>query len=152
MGTKDRWDRKRDPETIMTMNNEIKTNAALQQFENQAYMNLETYRKNGEGVKTPLWFVQDGSVLYVRTGEDSWKVKRLRSNPRASIVPSSSTGEPRGNWMAATAVLVENDALAQQVNKLFNNKYGMQKRLFDLMGRVRGHKLATLAISAAADD
>ena len=85
-------------------------------------------------------------------GEDSWKVKRLRSNPRASIVPSSSTGEPHGNWMAATAVLVENDALAQQVNKLFNNKYGMQKRLFDLMGRVRGHKLATLAISAAADD
>ena len=130
------------------MNNESKTNAALQQFENQAYMNLETYRKNGEGVKTPLWFVQDGSVFYVRTGEDSWKVKRLRNNPLASIVPSNSTGSPLGNWVATTAELVEDEKLAQEVNQMFNRKYGIQKRFFDLMGRIRGNKLVTLVISA----
>lgn len=39
----------------------------LQQFENQQFLNLETFRKNGIGVKTPVWFVQDGETLYVRT-------------------------------------------------------------------------------------
>lgn len=41
----------------MTMDNEHKESTALHSFENQAYMNLETYRKNGEGVKTPVWMV-----------------------------------------------------------------------------------------------
>lgn len=120
----------------------------LSQFENQPYLNLETYRKNGEGVKTPVWFVQDGDTFYVRTIDDSWKVKRLRNNPRASIVPSTSSGGPLGDWISVTAELVEDETLAQEVNRLFNRKYGMQKRLFDLFGRIRGSKLITLAISA----
>ena len=128
------------------------TRIDLKQFENQAYMNLETYRKNGEGVKTPVWFVLDGSTFYVRTGKDSWKVKRLRINPHASIVPSNSSGKPLGDWATATAELVEGEALERQVNEMFNRKYGIQKRFFDLMGRVRGNELATLAISAAGND
>jgi len=136
----------------MTMDKEHKASTALQPYENQAYLNLETYRKNGERVKTPVWFVQDCDTLYVRTGQESWKVKRLRSNPQASIVPSTNTGDPLGNWVAAKAELVEDGALAREVNELFNRKYGMQKRFFDLMGRVRGYKLATLAISATGND
>lgn len=136
----------------MTTNTGSAAKPALEQFENQAYLNLETYRKSGEGVKTPVWFVQDGSTIYVRTGEDSWKVKRLRNNPQASIVPSTSTGGPLGDWVAATAVLVEDERLAQEVNEMFNRKYGLQKRFFDLMGRVRGYQLATLAIETAEND
>lgn len=26
-------------------------------FERRHYLNIETFRKNGQGVKTPLWFV-----------------------------------------------------------------------------------------------
>jgi hypothetical protein len=26
----------------------------------QQYLNIETFRKNGQGVKTPVWFVEDG--------------------------------------------------------------------------------------------
>ena len=130
------------------MNSEVVQRTDLSQFENQAYMNLETYRKNGEGVKTPVWFVQDGGTFYVRTGEDSWKVKRLRSNPQASIVPSTSTGSPIGEWVNVTIELVEDETVAQEVNQMFNRKYGFQKRFFDLMGRIRGYKLATLVISA----
>ena len=134
------------------MDSEVLARTELKQFEDQTYMNLETYRKNGEGVKTPVWFVQDGDTIYVRTGEDSWKVKRLRGNPQAAIVPSTSTGSPLGNWVAATAELVRDDAKAQEVNKLFDNKYGMQMRAFDLMGRVRGYKVATLEIDLSGND
>jgi PPOX class probable F420-dependent enzyme len=130
------------------MNSEVVQISELSQFENQAYMNLETYRKNGEGVKTPVWFVQDSNTFYVRTGGDSWKVKRLRNNPQAGIVPSTSTGNPLGEWVTMTAELVEDETVAQEVNQMFNRKYGFQKRFFDLIGRIRGYKLVTLVISA----
>lgn len=47
------------------------TSPDLARFENQQFMNLETFRKNGEGVKTPVWFVLDNNIIYVRTGKDS---------------------------------------------------------------------------------
>jgi hypothetical protein len=33
-------------------------------------------------VKTPVWFVLHDGALYVYTEADSWKVKRVRNNPR----------------------------------------------------------------------
>ncbi|HAE59309.1 MAG TPA: PPOX class F420-dependent oxidoreductase, partial [Anaerolineae bacterium] len=47
-------------------------------FQNQQYLSIETFRKNGQGVKTPVWFVQDGEVLYIWTQTDSGKAKRVR--------------------------------------------------------------------------
>ncbi len=32
-------------------------------FDHQQYLNLETFRKNGAGVKTPVWFVEDGGTI-----------------------------------------------------------------------------------------
>ena len=32
-------------------------------FADQQFLNLETFRKNGEGTKPPVWFVQDGDIL-----------------------------------------------------------------------------------------
>ena len=62
------------------------------QFENQRFIALETYRKNGTPVITPLGFVQDGATLYVRTTADSGKVKRIRNNSRVRVVPGTAYG------------------------------------------------------------
>ena len=35
-------------------------NNNISQFLNQKYINIETYRNNGEAVQTPVWFVIDG--------------------------------------------------------------------------------------------
>src|SRR5260370_20858497 len=51
-------------------------------FAGHKYLNLETFKKNGEGVKTPVWFAADASVsldssdakLYVYTIGVSGKV------------------------------------------------------------------------------
>lgn len=53
------------------MDSNIMTSPDLARFENQQFMNLETFRKNGEGVKTPVWFVLDNNIIYVRSGKDS---------------------------------------------------------------------------------
>lgn len=117
----------------------------LSQFDNQSYLNLETFRKSGVGVKTPVWFVEDGGMLYVRTIANSGKVKRIRNNSQVRVVPSGGRGEPRGEWVDARATLIEEER-AGQVDKLLKRKYGVQKNMFDLLGRFNKSDYATLAI------
>ena len=117
----------------------------LSQFQNQSYLNLETFRKNGVGVMTPVWCVEDGGVLYVRTIANSGKVKRIRNNSQVRVVPSGGRGEPRGEWVDACAALAD-ETRSEQVNRLMKHKYGMQKSMFDLLGRFNKSDYATLAI------
>lgn len=118
---------------------------SLAQFDRQKYLNLETFRKSGVGVKTPVWFVEQDGVLYVRTVADSGKVKRIRNNGQVRIVPCKSRGEALGEWAEARAELVNADK-AEQVNSLLKRKYGLLKSMFDLMGRSSKAEPATIAI------
>lgn len=52
---------------------------------NPTYIALETFRKSGEGVVTPVWVTAEGDKLYVWTVGDSGKVKRIRNNGRVRI-------------------------------------------------------------------
>src|SRR5262249_38406544 len=63
----------------------IMRNDKLAQFANKKYLNLESYRRNGQGVRTPLWFVEDDGALYFYTVAHSYKVKRIRNNPRVRV-------------------------------------------------------------------
>jgi len=117
----------------------------LAQYKGQKYLNLETFRKSGEGIKTPVWFVEQDGVLYVRTIADSGKVKRIRNNSRVRIVPCQSRGEPLGEWGEARAELVD-EVKAEDVNRLLKRKYGLMKSMFDLMGRSSKAAPATIAI------
>ena len=76
---------------------------SLDQFQKQKYLNLETFRKNGESMKTPVWFVQDGETIYVQTVANSGKVKRIRNNGRVNIAPCKMDGTPAGTWVPANA-------------------------------------------------
>ena len=53
-------------------------NAKIAQFSNQKYVNLETYRKNGQAVQTPVWFVIDNGQISIRTDGNSGKIKNVR--------------------------------------------------------------------------
>lgn len=117
----------------------------VKQFERQSYLNLETFKQSGQAVKTPVWFVQEGCTLYVRTGAESGKVKRVRNNGRARVVPSDARGTPRGEWVDGTARLVEADK-ADRASRLATRKYGLSKIGFDLMNRLQGRKWATVRV------
>ena len=119
---------------------------SIEQFERQQYINLETFRKNGQGVKTPVWFVMEDGVLYTRTMANSWKVKRLNRDPRIKVTPSDARGGPLGNWVAGKAYEINDPDTADHVNSLMNKKYGLLKRGFDLMGAIRGRKMTAVRI------
>jgi PPOX class probable F420-dependent enzyme len=126
-------------------------NNHLQQFQNQNFLNLETFYQDGRGVKTPVWFVQEGEKLYVRTVADSWKVKRVRKHSDVKIVPCKSQGQPLGEWVPAQAQVIDDSNRAAAINTRFNRKYGLQKRFFDLMGKMRKDQMATLEIEFSSN-
>jgi len=121
-------------------------NNKLAQFANQNYLNMESYRKSGEAIRTPLWFVEDGDVLYFYTVAHSFKVKRLKNNPRIRVAPCDMRGNVKGDWIDAKARLL-NTAEASHADNLLNQKYGMLKRTLNFFAKLRGHKRAAFAIT-----
>jgi len=117
----------------------------LAQFSKQKYVNLETFKKSGQAVRTPLWFIEEHDVLYMRTPAASAKVKRIRNNPSVCIVPSDVHGNPLGTWLDGKADLIDADD-AEWVNELIKRKYGLLKRLIDLRSRLKGTKAMVIAV------
>lgn len=101
----------------------------LTQFENQAYLSLETFRKNGAGIPTPVWFAQSGSVFYVSTFVNSGKVKRIQNNPSVRINPCGMQGELMGQWVTSSAHVADSQE-AQAAEAALDEKYGEQRREF----------------------
>jgi uncharacterized protein len=105
-------------------------------FAGQKYLNLETFKKSGDGVKTPVWFAAEPSAkldssdakLYVYTIGVSGKVKRICNNGRVRIAPCTMRGEVRGDWVDARAEIVTG-AEAEHGTALLNKKYFPWKQL-----------------------
>ena len=120
-------------------------NNKLAQFAKQQFINVETYRRNGQGVPTPAWFVEDKGTLYVRTGDNSGKVKRIRNNPRVRVTPCDMRGGPLGEWVEGQARFA-GAAESNRVNQLLAHKYGLQKAMFEIMGKLQGRQYTVIAI------
>jgi PPOX class probable F420-dependent enzyme len=109
----------------------------LKQFKDQEFLSLETFRKNGIGVKTPVWFAQEGDMLCIWTVGDSGKIKRIRNNPRVNIAPCKRFGKVTGEWMAAQASVDDSAAAVRQVEILLGRKLGFGFAMFRLIDRLR---------------
>jgi PPOX class probable F420-dependent enzyme len=104
-------------------------------FAKQKYLCIETFRKNGQSVKTPVWFAQDGDTLHIWTSADSGKVKRARRDVSVRIAPSDVGGNPLGDWIPARAQADDSLEAVQTVNQLMAKKYGLSFRIFDFLNR-----------------
>jgi PPOX class probable F420-dependent enzyme len=119
----------------------------LAQFGGQKYISVETFKKNGHGVKTPVWFVLHNDALYVYTEADSWKVKRIRNNPQVRVAACNVRGEVWGPWLDATAWIVEGDERLA-ADRLLDRKYFL-KVIFNFLSRINRHRRAMIKIEAA---
>ena len=105
-------------------------------LQNQTYINIETVRKNNLPVRTPVWFVMEDGLIFVRTGSQSGKVKRMRNNPAVKIAVCRSNGDLIGEWIAGQAEIIRNPLEEQAINRKFNRKYGLLKKYFHLYGLI----------------
>lgn len=117
-------------------------------FQNQQYLALETFRKNGQGVRTPVWFAQEGDALFVWTETSSGKAKRIRRNGTVRIAPSTGAGEALGEWIEARAQADDSPEALRQVQALMRKKYGISFDLFGLLGKLRKAKYTSIRIQA----
>ena len=110
----------------------------LEQFSEQKYINLETYKRDNTPVKTPVWFVIDKGLVYIITRESTGKVKRLKNNQNVRIVPCSFKGEIKNEWVNGKAQMVTGSE-ADNVIKLRKKKYGFAVRLSGLFTSQKGN-------------
>ena len=119
----------------------------LAQFGGRNYISLETFKKNGQGVKTPVWLVLHKNAFYLYTEADSWKVKRIRNNPRVRVAVCNFRGGIKGPWLDATASLVDGDERLA-ADKLLDQKYFL-KKVFNFLTRINRHKRAMIKVDTA---
>lgn len=117
----------------------------LEQFDNQRFTVLETYRKNGTAVRTPLLFIIHRNRLYMRTAAHTYKVKRIQNNPNVRVAPSTFKGKPIGNWLEGQAKIYDS-ADMQWVNALSKHRNGWFKRLIDLRNRFRDVQFVVIEV------
>jgi PPOX class probable F420-dependent enzyme len=125
---------------------------AFAAFAGHKYLNLETFRKSGEGVSTPVWFAAEPAAgpsfagkLYVYTVGNTGKVKRVRNNSRVRIAPCNARGRPLGEWVEARAEIVTGEEVAHGM-RLLNKKYMPWKQLLDFFASFRRRERTVLSI------
>lgn len=114
--------------------------AAIDELGDARYVNLETFRKNGTGVQTPVWVARRGAELVIFTNGDSYKVKRLRRNPTIRIAKCGVRGTLKGPWHDGTARLVSDESEKQSAIRALHDKYGWQMKLADWGASLSGSK------------
>jgi uncharacterized protein len=95
-------------------------------LENENYVLLTTFRRDGRAVSTPVWLVPmaDGEFGF-STGNESGKAKRLRHTSRVTLQGCDrSGGDAHGPVYDAQARLVTGAALVQ-VRAAIKAKYGV---------------------------
>jgi uncharacterized protein len=102
----------------------------------EKYISLTTFKKDGTAVATPVWVVSDdGRRLLVWTGPDTWKVKRLRRDPRVVVAASDYHGRVRGESVEGVGRLLDIPQ-GSLVEPLLDRKYGLMRRLLGVFNRL----------------
>ena len=86
------------------------------------YLSITSYKRDGRGVATPVWFVQRDGRLLVETDAASGKVKRIRRNPQVRVAICTASGRLRGEQVPAVAEILPGSEVGA-VERLIADKY-----------------------------
>jgi uncharacterized protein len=99
---------------------------------------LETLKRDGSWVGTPVNPLVEDEHLFFRTWSASGKAKRLRNFPEVRLAPSTFRGRPTGEVVEGRAERLEG-AEDLRVGVLIDRKYPVMHKLgVRLLHRLRG--------------
>ena len=124
------------------------------------FLSVTSFKRDGTGVATPVWFVSDGRRLYALTDLHSAKIRRIRRDPRVTVAPCRAGGRLRGAPVPARAEVLTSTAELEHVQKLLLERYRISYRIvmlaYRLGRRLRGRPAvadgAALAITTEASE
>lgn len=77
---------------------------------NAKYVSLVTFRRTGDAVPTPVWFALDSGTIYVESGPEAGKVKRVRHTSRVTVAPCKLNGKVTGAALDGQARILTDQA------------------------------------------
>ena len=93
------------------------------------YLSITSYKRDGQGVVTPVWFVQRDGMLLVETDAASGKVKRIRRNPQVRVAVCTASGRLRGEQVPAVAEILPDSEIGAD-ERLMADKYRFDVIIF----------------------
>jgi PPOX class probable F420-dependent enzyme len=81
---------------------------------------ITTFEADDKYGTVPVWFVRDGGKVYITTGPESVKARRIRSNPRVRL----NFGRKDGPTMEGVALFCGNETAVRRIVPILNRKYG----------------------------
>jgi len=101
----------------------------------EPFVDLVSFRADGSPAHTQVWVSGDGAQLFVSTFGDSWKVRRIRTNPVVAVAACDGPGAllPGEGYVAGRAVVLDRSEFRPGV-RAHRAKYG---RHFSLMWPAR---------------
>ena len=100
------------------------------------FLSVTSFKRDGTGVATPVWFVSDGRRLLALTDLRSAKVRRVRRNPHVLVAPCRADGKLRSEPVPAHAEVLTSTAELEHVQKLLLERYRITYRLVMLVYRL----------------
>ena len=100
------------------------------------YLSVTSFRRDGTGVATPVWFVSDGRRLFAFTDLHSAKVRRIRHDPHVLVASCRVDGKLRTEPVSARAAVLTADAELERVQKLLLARYKISYRIVMLFYRL----------------
>lgn len=114
----------------------------LGELAQQRAIMLETRKRDGSWVGTPVNLVMDGGRAFFKSYDASGKAKRLRNFSEVRVAPSTMAGKVRGPLVPGRATLLDGEsAEAKKAAALLARKHPLlQGRLVPFFHKRKGYK------------
>lgn len=112
--------------------------ATLANLDRESYISLETFRRDGRSVKTPIWFAAHNGHLYAFSEAAAGKMKRLRNGANLRVAACNVRGVVHGDWVAGVGRKVDEARIIEAAYAALLAKYGWQMRITNLFSRLAG--------------
>jgi len=129
----------------------VENNEYIYKISNNKYINIESYKKDGSYVRTPVLFVIKDNKIYFRSSVKSGKIKRIKNNSSVRLIPCGINGRVKDNkWSSGHATLA-NTSEINITDRLFTKKYGIVNMLLKLLYKIRKINLILVCITLNND-
>ncbi|HEX6671662.1 MAG TPA: PPOX class F420-dependent oxidoreductase [Nitrososphaeraceae archaeon] len=115
-------------------------------LETGKYICILTYKKNGDGVSTPVWFIRKDNKIYIRTSNQSGKVKRIKNNNNVSYALCNISGRIKGEWHSGVAK-IEPDVNKMIFSKI-TEKYGLIAQIINILYKIKKMEIIIISIES----
>jgi PPOX class probable F420-dependent enzyme len=118
----------------------------------EPYIDLESFKRDGSTAHTPVWCAPLDGRIVIFTAGDSFKVKRVRRDPRVRVRACNVRGDSRGPASTGRCAIVDDPDHEARAYQALTRKYGWQMRLLNLVstlgGRIGGRVVLEITLDA----